>query len=101
MWWRKKKEITTYYKKSDAVHAWQFTRENFREGAPHFIHFDEQGRVELWSQYGGNIIAGRVKFRGKEITVTENDWIVLYGQEYFVYSPSQFEGFFHTVKEKL
>jgi len=44
-----------YRKKPVVIEAWQFTKENFKKGAPHWIKHSNR-KVELWSQYGGNSI---------------------------------------------
>jgi len=100
MWWKKKEVVKTYYKKADAVLAWQFTKDNFTNGTPDFIKNDKEQRVSLWSQYGGNVISGTLTTANSKSAILENDWIVLCNEGFQVYDDFLFEVIFHTVKEK-
>lgn len=64
-----------YRKKPVVVEAWQFTKENFKKGAPHWIKHSNR-KVELWSQYGGNSIGGEIETLEGNYEVSENDWII-------------------------
>lgn len=62
-----------YRKKPVVIDAWQFTKENFKEGSPkEFRHKD----ISLWSQYGGKVIGGEIKTLEGKHEVSENDWII-------------------------
>lgn len=64
-----------YRKKPVIIEAWQFTKENYRNGVPHWIKSSTR-KVELWSQYGGAVIEGEIETLEGTHLVTENDWII-------------------------
>lgn len=79
----KKKYFRDYTNKSDGVIAWQFTKQNFSIGAPLFIrrYFidgseSDAAVVHLWSQYGGEVIAGELNINGAVVPIYEGDYIV-------------------------
>ena len=53
---------------------WQLTKKNFNEGRPR--EFKQHEDLKLWSQYGGDVIAGEVLCDSKVFPIEENDWIV-------------------------
>lgn len=64
-----------YRKKPVVIEAWQFTKENFKKGTPHWIRNSDR-KVELWSQYGGDVIEGEIETLEGLYKVVENDWII-------------------------
>lgn len=71
-----------YRKKPVVIDAWQFTKENYKEGAPLFIR--QAKDVELWSQFGGDVIGGEIETLEGVMTISENDYIIkgVYGEFY-------------------
>ena len=67
--------MARYRKKPVEIEAWQFTKENFKKGAPQFIKQSSR-TVTLWSQYGGEIIGGEIHTLEGIHEVIENDWII-------------------------
>jgi hypothetical protein len=71
-----------YRKKPVVVDAYHFTRATFnRESQPVWLREAMQGdwdnsTVKLWSQYGGNIIAGEINTLEGKMQVSENDYII-------------------------
>lgn len=65
-----------YRKKPVVIDAWQFTKENYRDGAPHFIKHAVGSPVVLWSQFGGEVIGGEIKTLEGVMTVSEGDFII-------------------------
>lgn len=63
-----------YIKKPVEVEAWQFTKENYKEGAPQFIR--QAKDVDLWSQYGGDVIGGEIKTLEGVMTISDGDYII-------------------------
>ena len=63
-----------YRKKPVVIDAWQFTKENYKEGAPLFIR--QAKDVALWSQYGGDVIGGEIETLEGVMTISENDYII-------------------------
>lgn len=94
-----------YRKKPVEVEAWQFTKKNFADGAPRFIRHsngydDDSKLVSLWSQYGGDIIGGRIKTLEGEMTVSENDFIIKgVNGEFYPCKPDIFEKTYEFVRE--
>ncbi|MDF8367264.1 hypothetical protein G9406_06695 [Weissella paramesenteroides] len=79
----KKKYFGNDNTKPDGVVGWQFTKENYSSGTPSFIRRYFVGGskaniavINLWSQYGGNVIAGELNINGVVIPVYEGDYIV-------------------------
>ena len=66
--------MSRYRKKPVVIDAWQFTKKNYKEGAPQFIR--QAKSVELWSQYGGDVIGGEIKTLEGVMTISENDYII-------------------------
>ena len=66
--------MNQYRKKPVVIEAWQFTKENYKEGAPQFIR--QAKDVDLWSQYGGDVIGGEIKTLEGAMTISENDYII-------------------------
>lgn len=87
-----------YRKKPVVVDAWQFTKENYLEGAPQFIR---QARdIGLWSQYGGDVIGGEVKTLEGVMAISENDYIIKGVQgELYPCKPDIFEATYEVVNE--
>ncbi len=67
--------MTKYRKKPVVVEAWQFTKENYRKGVPPWIKQSNR-KVELWSQYGGDVIGGEIETLEGKYQVSENDYII-------------------------
>ncbi len=91
-----------YQKKSVIIEAWQFTRYNFSKGIPRWIEYVEQERnqnVQLWSQYGGEIIGGEIKTLEGNMKVSENDYIIkgVHG-EFYPCKPDIFEETYEPAK---
>jgi len=63
-----------YARKVNLALAWQFSKENYHEGAPQFIRDLKQ--ISLWSQYGGRVIGGEIDFRDKRHLIYEDDFLV-------------------------
>ena len=63
-----------YRKKPVVIEAWQFTKENYKEGAPQFIR--QAKDIDLWSQYGGDVIGGEIKTLEGVMTISEGDYII-------------------------
>ena len=88
------------YKNDSVVEYWQFTRINYNYGVPSFIRKIinnsieiKENTVTLWSQYGGEVIAGEyITSTGDTININENDYIVInHDNTIHVYSPLQFD----------
>lgn len=62
-----------YIRKRVVIEAWQFTKNNFKEGIPRLFR---NHSVDLWSQYGGDVIGGEVKTLSGVVELSENDWII-------------------------
>lgn len=54
--------------------VWQFTKENYREGAPPFIK--NSNSITLFSQYGGEVISGEITTPEGIMVISENDYII-------------------------
>lgn len=67
--------MAKYRKKPVVIDAWQFTRENFKQGVPGWIK-DSDRKVILWSQYGGEAIEGEIETLEGVHEVSENDFII-------------------------
>jgi len=86
-----------YRKKPVVIEAWQFTKKNHLEGAPHFIR--HSGVVALWLQYGGDVIGGEIKTIEGVMTVSENDYIIKGIQgEFYPCKPDIFEQTYERVE---
>lgn len=78
-----------YRKKPVVIDAWQFTRENYKNGVPPL--FRDQS-ISYWSQYGGDVIGGEVRTLEGEMEISENDWIIRgVNGEYYPCKPDIFE----------
>ena len=87
-----------YRKKSVVIEAWQFTKENFKNGTPHFIKHSN-GIVQLWSQYGAKVIGGEIKTLEGIKIVSENDYIVKgVNGEFYPCKPDIFEKTYELVE---
>ncbi|AIQ13637.1 hypothetical protein [Paenibacillus durus] len=62
-----------FRKKPVVIDAWQFTKENFREGVPRDFR---DRRVTLWSQYGGEVIEGEIDTLEGKMRISEGDYLV-------------------------
>ena len=67
--------MSKYRKKPVVIDAWQFTKANYKIGAPDFIRHSN-GVVTLWSQYGGDVIEGWIETLEGKMRVSENDFII-------------------------
>ena len=67
--------MAKYRKKPVVIEAWQFTKENYKKGAPHWVKYSNR-KIELWSQYGGSSIGGEIETLEGNHEVSENDWII-------------------------
>lgn len=89
-----------YRKKPVVIDAWQFTKENFRRGAPHFIKQNDE-IVRVWSQYGGDVIGGEIKTLEGIMTVSENDYIIKGVQgEFYPCKPDIFKMTYEKVDDE-
>lgn len=87
-----------YVKKPVEIEAWQFTKKNYADGAPQFIRQSKD--IELWSQYGGDVIGGEVKTLEGVMTVSENDYIIKGVQgEFYPCKPDIFHLTYDEVSE--
>lgn len=87
-----------YRKKPVVIEAWQFTKENYLEGAPQFIQ--QAKNVDLWSQYGGDVIGGEIKTLEGDMDISENDYIIRGVQsEFYPCKPDIFEATYEVVNE--
>ncbi|MEX3713361.1 hypothetical protein ABFV99_13235 [Cytobacillus horneckiae] len=68
--------MTKYIKKPVQVDAWQFTKENYRKGAPNFITHAINKPVTLYSQYSGEKIFGEIQTLEGLMKVSEDDYII-------------------------
>ena len=64
-----------YRKKPVTIEAWQFTKKNYKEGAPAFIR-NSGFAVTLYSQFGGKRIGGSIDTLEGEMQISENDFII-------------------------
>jgi len=62
-----------FRKKPVVIEAWQFTKENFKNGAPEFVRHSD---ITLWSQYGGKVIGGEIATLEGNMIISENDYII-------------------------
>jgi hypothetical protein len=87
--------MAQYRKKPVVVEAWQFTKKNFEQGSPNeFGHKD----IRLWSQYGGNVIAGEIQTLEGVMNVSENDYIIKgVNGEFYPCKPDVFEKTYEKV----
>ena len=87
-----------YRKKPVVIDAWQFTKENYKEGAPLFIR--QAVDVGLWSQFGGDVIGGEIETLEGVMTISENDYIIkgVHG-EFYPCKPDIFEATYEVVNE--
>ena len=85
-----------YRKKPVVVDAWQFTKKNYVDGAPQFIR--QAKDIDLWSQYGGDVISGEIKTLEGVMTISENDYIIKGIQgEFYPCKPDIFEATYEVV----
>lgn len=89
-----------YRKKPVVIEAWQFTKDNFREGTPDFIKHQKDRDVLLWSQHGGEVISGVIATLEGDMKVSENDYIIKDVQgEFYPCKPDIFEATYERVDE--
>ena len=89
--------IKQYVKKPVVIEAWQFTKKNFKVGAPDFIQYSDI--VTLWSQYGGNVIGGEIKTLEGVMQISENDWIIKgINGEFYPCKPDIFEKTYEEIQ---
>lgn len=89
--------MTKYRKKPVVIEAWQFTKENYGEGAPRFIR--QAKSVDLWSQYGGDIIGGKIETLEGVMAISENDYIIKGVQgEFYPCKPDIFEATYEAAE---
>lgn len=62
-----------YRKKPVVIDAWQFNKENYKNGVPPLFR---DPSISYWSQYGGDVIGGVVETLEGEMEISENDWII-------------------------
>ena len=90
--------MSKYRKKPVVIDAWQFTKKNYKERAPQFIR--QAKSVELWSQYGGDVIGGEIKTLEGVMTISENDYIIKGVQgEFYPCKPDIFEATYEGYHE--
>lgn len=92
--------MARYRKKPVVVEAWQFTKENYKEGVPRWIRYSER-KVTLWGQYGGDVIAGEIETLEGTHEVSENDYIIkgVHG-ELYPCKPDIFHKTYEEVEDK-
>jgi len=84
--------VPKYRKKPVVVEAWQFTKNNFSNGAPDFIRFASNKPVTLFSQYAGEVIYGEIQTLEGVMRVSEGDYIIKGAQgEFYPCKPDIFE----------
>ena len=69
-----------YRKKPVVIDAWQFTKENYKNGVP--LLFRDQS-IQFWTEPGGEVI-GEISTLEGVMNVRENDWIIrgVNGEDY-------------------
>jgi uncharacterized 10.3 kDa protein in GP2-GP6 intergenic region len=78
-----------YRKKPLVIDAWQFNKENYKNGVPPLFR---DKSISYWSQYGGDVIGGTVKTLEGEMEISENDWIIRgVNGEFYPCKPDIFE----------
>lgn len=81
-----------FRKKPVVIEAWQFTKNNYSEGAPGFIKHAAGNPVTLFSQFGGDVISGEIKTLEGIMQVSEGDWIIKgVNGEFYPCKPDIFE----------
>lgn len=81
--------MTKYRKKPVVIDAWEFTKENYRNGVPR--EFKDK-RITLWSQYGGDVIEGEIDTLEGKMCVSEGDYIIKgVNGEFYPCKPDIFE----------
>jgi len=68
------KELRGYI--GEQMESWQFTKQNYSLGAPHFIRHAKGRPVTLWSQYGGDVIGGELRTSNGITVINEGDYIM-------------------------
>ena len=87
-----------YRKKPVVIDAWQFTKKNYKNGAPDFIR--HENHVVLWSQYGGDIIGGEIQTLEGKMTISENDFIIKgVNGEFYPCKPDIFEKTYERIEQ--
>lgn len=89
--------MAKYRKKPVVIEAWQFTKENYKEG---FSKYFEKENISLWSQYGGEVIEGEIITLEGTMKVSENDFIIKgVNGEFYPCKPDIFEKTYELVNE--
>ncbi len=65
-----------YRKKPVVIRAWQFTRDNYRDGLPIWLLKHMGDKVDLWPPPATVHMGGEIQTLEGVHTVTENDWII-------------------------
>jgi len=90
--------MNKYRKKPVVIDAWQFTKESYKGGIPQFIR--KAKNVELWSQYGGDVIGGEIQTLEGVMAIFENDYIIKGVQgEFYPCKPDIFEATYEVVND--
>ena len=91
--------MSKYRKKPVVIDAWQFTKENYKIGAPDFIRHSNSA-VTLWSQYGGDVIEGWIETLEGKMRVSENDFIIKgVNGEFYPCKPDIFEKTYESAEQ--
>ena len=89
--------MAKYRKKPVVIEAWQFTKENYKQGTPKEF---ENENITLWSQYGGEVIGGEIITLEGNMTVTENDFIIQgINGEFYPCKPDIFEKTYEKIED--
>lgn len=88
-----------YRKQPAVIEAWQFTKENFKEGLPHEIYHNPD--ITLYSQFAGKVIYGEIKTPVSMQRVEENDYIIKGTDDtFYTCKPETFQELYREVEVK-
>ena len=88
--------MAKWRKKPVVVDAWQFTKENYKEGVPRFL---KHPHVVLWRQYAGTHIAGNITTLSGKVRAKEGDYIIKGVEgEFYPCDPGIFEKTYEEAK---
>ncbi len=91
--------MAKYRKKPVVIEAWQFTKNNYEQGAPRFI---KEGKdfITLWSQCAGEVIGGEIKTLEGTMQVDQDDYIIKGVKgEFYPCKPDIFEMTYEAVAD--
>ncbi|WP_330453945.1 hypothetical protein V0I11_02695 [Pasteurella multocida] len=86
-----------YIKKPVEIKAWQFTKENFKNGVPEpFTH----PSINLGYSHIPNVLIGKIATLEGSMTVTEGSWIIQgVNGEFYACKPDIFEKTYEKVED--